>query len=368
LDPSLQLFTGVQYPAADKAGFGMFMDPAPDRWGTMLMQRREARSARDEGRAARALSPSDLLLGVSDRSRMGALRFALDPEGPYLAADTAKGIPPMTRLRTLEKAARDLENGDLPQKEQDQMLDLLLAPGSSLGGARPKASVVDQKGNLWIAKFPSRGDEVDKGAWEWVVHQLAQHCGVAVAVARAERFSKNGHTFLTKRFDRNEEGDRIHFVSAMTMTGHADGDDAHSGASYLELVEFLMRHGSRTQADLAQLWDRIAFSICVSNTDDHLRNHGFLLGPDGWWLSPAFDLNPEPSGHGLSLNIDEHDNSLSLSVAIDAAPLFRLKKELAAKRARKIATAVKQWKKPAAAIGIGRVAMERMEIAFAPKP
>lgn len=367
LDPDLQLFGGPQYPAADRMAFGLFLDSAPDRWGRMLMQRREARLARSENRAVRRLAESDHLLGVSDLTRMGALRFSLEPNGPFLAEDRTGGIPPMARLRQLQQAAWTVEDEQATDAERDPALDLLLAPGSSLGGARPKASVVDERGRLWIAKFPSRGDAVDKGAWELVAHGLAAKCGIRVPAARAERFGRQGHTFLSQRFDRTARGARVHFASAMTLLDRRDGDDAQTGASYLELAEFIMRQGASPNKDLAELWKRIVFNICISNTDDHLRNHGFLLTPDGWALSPAYDLNPEPDGRGLSLNIDEHDNALSLELAIAVAPYFRVGAGAATIARTMTRTVAKHWRKLATDLGVARGAVERMEPAFAEK-
>lgn len=201
---------------------------------------------------------------------------------------------------------------------------MLIAPGGSLGGARPKAGVVDPQGHLWIAKFPSPNDETDVGAWECVVHRLALAAGVIVAPGRAQKFSHRHHTFLAKRFDRTEDGQRHYSASAMTLLGHSDGDDAASGVSYLEMAEFLMQHGAQAKEDLAQLWRRIVFSICVSNVDDHLCNHGFLLRPEGWTLSPAYDMNPVATADGLELNISEYDNAQDLDLAKEVAPYFRM--------------------------------------------
>jgi len=367
LDPGLRFFGGPQYPTGDRPGFGLFLDSAPDRWGRMLMQRREALIARREGRAVRTLLGSDHLLGVSDHARMGGLRFKLDPAGPFLNDDPALAIPPMERLRELERASLALEDDgdDAPGDDRMRWLDLLLAPGSSLGGARPKASVVDERGHLWIAKFPSRNDEVDKGAWELVAHELAIRCGITVAPARALRLKGPGHTFLARRFDRSAKGVRTHFASAMTMLGRTDGDDATTGASYLELAEFLMRHGARTDADLHQLWKRIVLNILIGNTDDHLRNHGFLLRDGGWELAPAYDLNPEPHGRGLSLNIDMHSNALSLGLAMEVAPYFRLSPRRAASTVRALSERVAKDRVPIAKeAGLSRREMERMEAAF----
>lgn len=365
LDPALQLFGGPQYPPADQTLFGLFTDTAPDRWGHTLMQRQEARLARAEGRPPRTLLESDYLLGVTDSLRMGALRLALEPDGPFLRADPTGGIPPLARLRVLEQAARTLEGDSSPDALDDDPLALLLAPGSSLGGARPKASVLDADGSLWIAKFPSRADAVDQGAWELVVHELAKRCGIITAPARGLKLSRHGTTFLTRRFDRTPTGGRIHFASAMTLTGRTDGDDATTGASYLELAECLLRHGAQADRDLHQLWKRVVFHICVSNTDDHLRNHGFLLTDEGWILSPAYDMNAEALGTGLSLNVNEHDNALSLDLAVEAATYFRVAAEDARKEADQMARLVeKDWRSIAVGQGISRDEQERMAGAF----
>ncbi len=364
LDPGLQNYSGPQYPSPERANFGLFLDSSPDRWGRTLLQRHEAQQARQEQRPTRTLLESDLLLAVNDSARMGALRFALSHEGPYLNNNTKGSIPPMARLRELQQASLSLEE---PTGGEDDAhwLELLLAPGSSLGGARPKASVTDEQEHLWIAKFPSRSDSVDKGAWEAVIHGLAQRCGITVPMARAERFGSQDHTFLSKRFDRTASGGRIHYASAMTLLGHSDGDGASNGASYLELAEFLMRHGANANADLEQLWKRIVFSICVRNTDDHLRNHGFLLMANGWHLAPAFDMNPEPNGHGLSLNIDEHDNALSMELAMSVASLFRVGEAKATATIADIQTeVVAHWRTLAKSYGLERRQMDAMASAF----
>lgn len=364
LDPGLQAFSGPQYPPPERSNFGLFLDSAPDRWGRTLLQRHEAQLARSEQRPVRNLLESDMLLAVDDTARMGALRFALSTEGPYLNHDARWSIPPMTRLRELQQASLALEDPD-DGEDDVHWLALLLAPGSSLGGARPKASVTDEHNNLWIAKFPSRSDNVDKGAWEAVTHALAQRCGITVPVAKAERFGTQGHTFLSQRFDRTTSGGRIHYASAMTLLGRNDGDGANNGTSYLELAEFIMRHGANANADLEQLWKRIVFSVRVRNTDDHLRNHGFLLLPEGWCLAPAFDMNPEPLGRGLSLNIDEHDNALSMDLALSVAPLFRVDPTKATAIVADIqAKVAANWRPLAKSLGLDRRQVDVMALAF----
>lgn len=240
---------------------------------------------------------------------------------------------------------------------------MLIAPGSSLGGARPKASVMDAAHSLWIAKFPSKNDDKDVAAWEMVTNQLAKAAGINIAEGKLQQFNNKYHTYLTKRFDRTAKGERIHFASAMTLLGHIDGDDA-SGASYLELLEFISRYGADVEKDLEELWRRIVFSICVKNTDDHLRNHGFLLTHKGWVLSPAYDINPNEYGKGLSLNITETDNSLDLDLAVEVADYFRLSAAKVKDIILQVSNAVKGWKKLAEKEKISTAEQERMSVAF----
>ncbi|MEO7444239.1 MAG: HipA domain-containing protein [Ferruginibacter sp.] len=365
LDPNLQLFSGPQYPAAGKPNFGIFLDSSPDRWGKLLMRRREAAWARLEGRKEKVLNEMDYLLGVFDGHRMGGLRFKKDPEGNFLNDNIEMASPPWAKLRDLEYASLQLENVDAADDpEYMKWLSILIAPGSSLGGARPKASVIDLNGALWIAKFPSHGDERNMGAWELVVHELALNCGVHMAEGKAQKFNSRHHTFLNKRFDRIGKGDRIHFASAMTLLGYKDGADYKEGASYLELAELIERFGAEPTADLQQLWRRIVFYICISNTDDHLRNHGFLLTPKGWVLSPAYDVNPEPYGKGLTLNISENDNALSLDLAIEVARYFRLSKTEALRIITEVEQSVLEWKAIASALKIPGAEQELMAAAF----
>ncbi len=362
LDPDLRFYKGPQYAGVGKPNFGLFLDSSPDRWGRVLMRRREAILARKEGRAPRRLGEADYLLGVHDKNRMGALRFKLAGSESYQSSDTAMAAPPWSTLRDLEYASFLAEHEEDDDK-LDPWLAMLIAPGSSLGGARPKASVVDEKGELWIAKFPGKDDERDSGAWEMLVADLARAAGIEMSECRLDSFSKRGSTFMTKRFDRQGEG-RIHFASAMTLLGRKDGDDAEAGASYLELAEFIMRSGSRPDADLRELWKRIVFSIAVSNTDDHLRNHGFLLEAKGWRLSPAYDINPSPDSAGLSLAIDEHDNSLDFGLAISVAQYFRLSKPDALSILEAIRGVVSTWQERTKALGIRRPEIELMQRAF----
>lgn len=369
LDPSLSLYGGAQYPANKRENFSVFLDSSPDRWGRVLMRRREAQLARAEGRTERRLLESDYLLGVHDGHRMGALRFRV--ESRFLDDNDELASPPWTSLRELEHASLQLERqGVEDDPDYGRWLRMLIAPGGSLGGARPKASVRDEHDRLWIAKFPSRNDEDDIGAWERVVHDLAERAGVAVPDAQLRRFASDRsgarahHTFLTRRFDRTDDGRRIHVASAMTLLDRVDGQGAEDGVSYLELADLLMRLGSNTSADLEQLWRRIVFSMCVSNTDDHLRNHAFMLGPTGWTLSPAYDMNPDPHGAGLTLNVSETDNAQDLDLALSVASVFRVTKKRSQEIVSEVTTSVNQWRSVATEYGLGRPAQERVHRAF----
>ena len=365
IDPDLGLYSGIQYLRDEKSNFGVFLDSSPDRWGRVLMDRRESVLARMENRQRRNLNESDYLLGVFDEQRMGALRFKKTTPGAFLNDNRHFATPPWTSIRELEQASYQLEN-DLIKDDSEilKWLYILLAPGSSLGGARPKAGVKNTDGSLWIAKFPSKEDRYDVGAWEMVVNELAQMAGLNVAQAMAKPFSGKYHTFLTKRFDRTNNGKRLHFASAMTLLGYTDGVSFQDGASYLEIAEFIVRRSTDVNPNLEELFRRIVFSICVSNTDDHLRNHGFLLTQSGWRLSPAYDINPNPKGTGLKLNISAHDNSLDLNLAVEVAPFFRLANEKAISIIQNIGNTVSQWKQIAAKYKFSRDELDRMAPAF----
>lgn len=366
LDPRLGHFAGRQHPPQGHETFGVFADASPDRWGRLLMRRRLERAQRagQVGKAVR-LHESDYLLGVHDAYRSGALRLRLDDVGDFLDNQHGVAAPPFVQLRELEAASLALERDeDNTSPAGDDWLRMLIAPGGSLGGARPKASVIDPQGQLWIAKFPSVRDEHNVGAWELVVQTLAKACSLAVPESLGRQFASPHHTFLVKRFDRTPEG-RLHFASAMTLTGRLDGDDASTGASYLEIARVLIDHGARTNADLRELWSRIVFNMLVSNTDDHLRNHGFLLVPGkGWRLSDAYDMNPVPESHGLKLNVSEADNAMDLELARSMAPHFRVSKKLADEIIGRGLSVVKQWPRIADSLRIPPREQERMAAAF----
>jgi len=364
LDPDLQFFSGKQYPSEEKNNFGVFLDSSPDRWGRLLMRRREILLAKKEERKPKNLLESDYLLGVFDENRMGGLRFKENPDGEFLNNNKELSAPPWSSLRELENASLQLERKDL-KNELDYLkwLNMLIAPGSSLGGSRPKASITDGKNNLWIAKFPSRYDDVDTGAWEMVVNQLAKLCGINIAEGMIQKFSSQHHTFLSKRFDRINNK-RIHFASAMTLLGYTDCKSSDDGLSYLEIAEFIIKYGVNVEKDLEELWRRIVFNICVKNTDDHLRNHGFLLTKEGWILSPAYDINPIESGTALKLNISEDDNSLDLDLALEVSIYFRLNKSKAENIIKEIKKSIKKWKSIAGKLGIPKSERIIMEQAF----
>ncbi len=365
IDPDLRLFGGPQYLNDDKSNFGLFLDSSPDRWGRMLMERRESVIARKTNQPKRRLMESDFLLGVNDETRMGALRFKLEESEHFLSDNEEIKVPPFTSIREMEQASLRLEDDDFfKDKEAMKWLMMLMAPGSSLGGARPKASVRDPNGQLWIAKFPSKNDNKNSGAWEFLVNQMATELGINMAHADARIYSQKQHTFLTKRFDRTVLNERIHFASAMTLLGYKDGYNHKDGGSYLEIVELIEQFGSDPDNDIRELWRRIVFSVAISNTDDHLRNHGFLLTSNGWKLSPAYDVNPTEKGIGLSLNISEDDNSLDFELCISVADYFRWKKEDAVNYINRTKKTVSQWKKRANAMNISSAEQVMMESAF----
>ena len=331
-------------------GFGLFQDAAPDSWGRKIIRRREKRGN---------LRESDYLLGVFDLTRVGALRFKVEGSDAFVNADGENPAPPWTTLRTLEDSSRRFEADDT----DESALAVLLRPGTSLGGARPKASVTAPDGSLWIAKFPSKEDDVDTGAWEYLVHLLAEESGICVSEARAQKFSKTGTTFLCRRFDRDGSR-RIPFASAMTMLGCEDRQEDGNG-TYLDIAGFLIQHGAKPDADLPELWRRMAFSLLVSNTDDHLRNHGFFAENGRWRLSPAYDLNANMMRpQSLSLELDAGVPIETIDTLLAAADYFRLDKAEADLQLRRIRSAVARWRDVAVRLGIPRREQEEMAVCF----
>ncbi|GAB1445706.1 HipA domain-containing protein [Flammeovirgaceae bacterium] len=368
LDPDINWYSGPQFPG-NKENFGVFMDSMPDTWGRTLMKRRATQNAKSawppgskDEKPVPTLYDIDFLLGVYDPSRMGALRFKLDPDGPFLDNNEEYPTPPWSSIRELQYGANLLET-DANNEEAKKWLAIQMAPGSSLGGARPKANILDDKGHPWIAKFPSKNDTIDKGLWEYMAYKLALGADILMTESKVEKVLGNYHTFFTKRFDRlNNE--RIHFASAMTMTGNTEDTIRDNPASYLELAEFIQFTGANNEVDLEQLWRRIVFHISISNTDDHLRNHGFILENGGWRLSPAFDINPSIDKDGLSLNIDTDNNALDFDLAKSVGPYFQLTDKQMNSIIHDVKNAVSKWKSIATEIGIPRQEQQLMESAF----
>jgi len=361
LDPDISWFTGLQFPNR-KENFGIFLDSMPDTWGRTLMKRKAVIKANELGQPVPILYDIDFLLGVHDLSRMGALRFKLNPEGSFLDNDSVSPTPPWATIRELQYAAQLIES-NVDTMEIRKWLNMLIAPGSSLGGARPKANILDENNQLWIAKFPSKNDTTDKASWEFLAYRLATEAGIEMAECKLENVAGRYRTFFTKRFDR-EKLERIHFASAMTMTGNNEELIRDNVPSYLEIAEFIQFFGSQVDKDLIQLWRRIIFNILISNTDDHLRNHGFILSAEGWRLSPAFDINPSTDKNALALNIDMENNTLNLELAKSVNSYFRLNENEMNRIIDEVKSSVSGWQKIATEIGISRSEQNQMAPAF----
>jgi len=358
LDPALSLAPGPFHTPSDRPLFGALGDSTPDRWGRVLMRRAERRRAARKGEPPRTLTEIDYLLMVNDEARQGALRFALGEGGPFLATREGDPIPPLIDLPRLLSAADHVE----ADSDTDEDIRLLLAPGSSPGGARPKASVRDRDARLAVAKFPHREDSIDTVRWEALALTLADRAGLSVPDWRIE--DVGGRPVLVlRRFDRTAAG-RIPFLSAMSMLGARDRETR----SYFELADALRQHGAAPRADMQDLWRRIVFSVLISNTDDHLRNHGFLYqDQDGWRLAPAYDLNPVPvdiKPRVLTTAISEDDTTASLDLALGVAEYFELTPAEARVIAGQVGIAVGRWRAEAAALGLARTDIDRMASAF----
>jgi len=340
LDHDLSLDDAPFFPRPELGNFGIFMDSSPDRWGQTLMKRREALLAKDEKRTPRTLYAWDFLIGVQDFTRQGALRFRLEDTEEFLGNEKM-AAPPVTTLRELEAVAFQLSSRRINDLDAlPKWLAVLVAPGASLGGARPKANFTNRDGSLWIGKFPARDDERDVGAWEYVVHALAIKAAVDVPPATLLQLNNDFHTFCTQRFDR-VGGTRRFYASAMTLLRKEHSE----GTSYLELAQFIRSQGDaeHVEADLAQLFRRVVFNVAVGNRDDHLRNHGFLLGKTGWRLAPTFDVNPNIDKAEHVLNLDDGDNRPSLETVLNTAEFYGLTYDSARKILEEVASAVDQW-------------------------
>lgn len=356
LEPALVLSHGQHHTAAGRRLFGAIGDSAPDRWGRLLIQRDERRKAREANREPRTLNEVDYLVAVGDIARQGALRFAETEGGPFVAASVQ--IPPLVRLSALLNASLHIT----ADGGSDEDLKLLLAPGSSLGGARPKASVLDKDGALSIAKFPQHGDLIPTIEWEAVALTLAAKAGIPAPVWRMEHVGGR-YVLLLRRFDR-ANGQRIPFLSAMSMLDAGDNEPR----SYLEIADALRRYGAKPEEDCAQLWRRVVLNILISNSDDHLRNHGFLYETAGGWrLAPAYDLNPVPvdiKPRILTTTIDEADGTASLDLAYQVAEHFGLRPDKARTIAKEVGAAVNNWRATAKVLGLSTSDIDRMASAF----
>ena len=358
LSDDLNNYPGQQYTALGKDIFGCFSDALPDRWGRTLINRREQILAKDEKRPVRRLSSFDYLIGIEDFSRMGGFRFKESMDGDYINASETLRIPPLTDIRELIAASSEIEKSE----EEDQLPEMrwiaqLVQPGSSLGGARPKASVLDENKNLCIAKFPSRKDDYDAGLWEYFSHLLAKKTGINAAETRVISTNDKYHTLLSRRFDRREDGKRIHFASAMTLLGLNDGANANTGNGYLDIVDFIIQNCTNVEDNLKELYRRVAFNICIGNTDDHFRNHGFLLTVKGWTLSPAYDMNPTVNEY-QSLLISTDSNKADLSILLDGCEDYMLNRKTAENIVLEVVEAVKKWRELVARLDISEREMD----------
>lgn len=358
LSDDLNNYPGPQYTATGKDIFGCFSDDLPDRWGRTLINRREQILAREEKRPVRRLSSFDYLVGIEDYSRMGGLRFKDSLDGEYINASEVLRIPPLTDIRELIAASSEIEKSEeenhLPER---RWIEQLVQPGSSLGGARPKASVIDENKILHIAKFPSRTDDYDTGLWEHFSHILAKKAGIHAAETRVIFTNDKYHTLLSRRFDRKEDGKRIHFASAMTLLGLNDGDNANTGHGYLNIVDFILQNCTNVEDNLQELYRRVAFNICIGNTDDHFRNHGFLLTAKGWTLSPAYDMNPTLNEF-QSLLVSSTSNKAELSILLDTSEYYMLNRKIAEKIISEVIEVVKGWREMATRLSISKREMD----------
>lgn len=358
LEPALSLTTGSFHTQADQSLFGAIGDSAPDRWGRVLMRRAESAKAKQTNETSRSLGEADYLLGVNDQARQGALRFSLECDGEFLSPKEAQSIPPLISLPELLSASERFIDDD----ESAQDLKLLLAPGSSLGGARPKASVWDRNNQLSIAKFPRKDDEYNVVLWEAVALTLAENAGINTPKWKLETILEKS-VLIINRFDR-EDSTRIPFLSAMSMLGAKDNEQH----SYLELAYALAQHGGSPDEDMAELWRRIVFSILISNTDDHLRNHGFIYQRHkGWRLSPLYDVNPTPleiKPRILTTTIDFDDGTASLDLALSVTDDFRVSSKQAKKIIQEVAQSVSNWRNIATQLGLNNPEINRMASAF----
>ena len=352
LSADINNYPGWQYTQPERDIFGCFSDALPDRWGRLLLNRREQILATEEHRPVCKLSSFDYLIGIDDFSRMGGFRFKASQDGEFINCEESLRIPLLTDIHTLVSASMEIEKSEelnrLPEKK---WLQQLVHPGTSLGGARPKAVVLNDEGRLCMAKFPSRNDDYDVGLWEHHSHLLAKEAGVIAAETGVVDTGGQYHTLFSKRFDRTADGRRKHFASAMTLLGLTDGCDAKTGNGYLDIVDFILQNCCDVEANLRQLYRRVAFNIAIGNSDDHFRNHGFLLTPKGWTLSPAYDMNPTLNDY-QALMINSTTNQADLNILLDSSDEYMIGRKEAETIIEEVKSGVRQWKYIANRLGI----------------
>ena len=364
LSADINNYPGQQYTQPDRDIFGCFNDALPDRWGRLLLNRREQILATEEKRPVRKLSSFDYLMGIDDYSRMGGFRFKEKQDGEYINCEKSLRIPPLTDIRALVAASMEIEKSEeLNQLPEKKWLLQLVYPGTSLGGARPKAGVMNDEGRICVAKFPSRNDDYDVGLWEHLSHLLAKEAGVEAAETSVIETGKKYHALLSKRFDRTVEGRRKHFASAMTLLGLTDGCDAKSGNGYLDIVDFILQNCCDVEQNLRQLYRRVAFNIAIGNSDDHFRNHGFLLTPRGWTLSPAYDMNPTLNEY-QALLINSTTNHADLQTLLESSEEYMIGKDEAVRIIEEVKAGVKHWQPIATRLSIAKREIDVFEQVF----
>lgn len=362
LSADIMNYPNLQWAGQGKEIFGCFSDAMPDRWGRTLVMRHEQLQAKQEQRPVKCLSSYDYLIGINDLTRMGALRFKREGEEEYLNTENSLSVPPVADIRELLFASQEIEKSEEKNElPETKWLNQLLQPGSSLGGARPKANVIDN-GELYIAKFPSRKDNYNVELWEHLCHLLAKQAGIDVAETKILKTGNKYHTLLSKRFDR-KKGKRIHFASAMTMLGLTDGADANTGHGYLDIADFIIQNCINAETNLKQLYRRIAFNICIGNSDDHFRNHGFILTRKGWTLSPAYDINPTLNYY-QGLLIDRNSNDANLDLLLHACEDYMIRKVDAIEIINEVKEAVGKWKNIAIRLQVPKSEMDMFEKRF----
>ena len=344
LSDDINNYTGIQYCQQNNEIFGCFADSLPDRWGRTLILRREQILAMEEKRPVRRLTEFDFLTGIDDYTRIGGFRYKIDPTGEFINTSNKLQIPPITEIKELVRASNEIELSEekntLPQKK---WLFQLIQPGTSLGGARPKATIIDEYKHLYIAKFPSRNDLYDVGLWEHLSHLLAKESGLNCSESKVIKAGNKYHTLLSKRFDRTADNKRIHYASAMTMLGLKDGCNANTGNGYLDIVNYIIKNCCNVDYNLKELYRRVAFNISIGNSDDHFRNHGFLLTPQGWTLSPAFDINPSLSKE-QSLLINSYTSKSDLNILLDSCEEYMLNHNTAKQIIEEVLKGISKWK------------------------